>query len=1179
VELFLDECLQSIADQTFTDWEAIVVDDGSKDGSLAIARKWAKKDARFRVVAQENQGLGPARNTGIAHLTEGTEFLAFVDSDDVVLPDAYERCIASLEATGSDFVSGNVNLLKAGEILKSPLHEKRLCLDRERTHITRDKDLVYDRTAWNKVFRRSFWEKHTFEFPGILYEDAPVTLPAHFLASTVDVLGQPIYLWRQRTGGAPSITQRRTEPVNVRDRIRSCDTVSRFLASQPGEAYTAHKRWYDEIFITDELPLFMGVLDEAGDEFRELFMTGAADFLSRVDPQVMPRLPVALRLKCHLISEGRLEELMDLLAFERETGRAVPVVRQGLRHFADYPVIDTKKQAVPRSILRVDSDFSARARAEEIVWRGGRLRIDGHAYIRNLSAEHPKRTALRVLMLREVGTRRTVLVRPGRTRTERATQNSGQSLHNYDWSGFSVELDPAKLKAHGGWRDGVWRVTVATAQQGLVRRTRIKAGESGSAESPAAFWVEKDVRVVPYISDQHLYLRVDRVRAKLTGHRLVDGVLELSGVLGHEAAGGSAPLTLSLTHGSSQAALTYSVDRGTGQEFSVRVPLTDLDVEGHDSANFEVTDKWAAELVVGGKRRFPVAVETGHGDLGRQHPIDGRPTAVWGGRAVAVVTDGKGCLVLRTQPVQPVIAEITVSPEGRVALAGALPATADGPVEIVLRHSRHAEEHAHPATVTDGAFRAEFLPAPVSISKVPLRQGRWYLFARSTTTRVEVPVRVLPSALAGLPVRFTVRGRGCALTHRFSDRLLVEAASDLGPQEIGWFRQRELRTRVYAQARTAPLRDTVLYASFSGRQFSDSPRAVYEELLRRKANLEHVWVVEDRRAEIPQGVKVVRRWSREWYEALGRSRYIVTNTHLPHWVRRREGQVIVQTWHGTPLKRIGHDIDSVQFADRKYLSKVAEETPNWSFLVSPNRFSTPIMKRAFRYDGEILESGYPRNDVLLSDKTEELAQKVRERIGLPEGKKVVLYAPTWRDDQFYRAGNYKFDLRIDLRKAAERLGDDHVLLVRKHSNIVDAVPGAGDGFVFDVSSYPDIAELFLITDVLVTDYSSLMFDFANTGRPMLFFTYDLEYYRDQLRGFYFDFEKRAPGPLLQTSDELVDALADIEQTHASYAEAYREFRDVFCDLDDGHAAERVITRMLELAHPHRPSLELPVEQR
>ncbi|BAU83199.1 glycosyltransferase [Streptomyces laurentii] len=1170
VELFLDECLQSIADQTFTDWETIVVDDGSTDGSLAIARGWEKKDKRFRVVAQENKGLGPARNVGVEHLTEGTEFLTFVDSDDIVLPDAYERCIASLDKTGSDFVSGNVNLLKAGEVSISPLHEKRLRDSRERTHITRDNALVHDRTAWNKVYRRSFWEQHKFQFPGIFYEDIPVTLPSHFLATAVDVLGAPIYLWRQRTGGAPSITQRRTEPKNVHDRIKSCDSVSRFLASMPRADRDEHKRWYDRIVISSELTMFMAVLEDGNDEFRTLFMEGARDYLSRVDPAVFKELGVALRIKCHLITEGRLEELRELLTFERENGRAIPVTRQGLRHFADYPVLDKDKGDLPRDVLRVDTELSARARAEQVLWQNGRMHVEGHAYIRNLAAPAPT-PSMRVLMLRETGSRRTVLVRPSRTRALKATQGSGQALHSYDWSGFTLDVNPAKLKGRTGWRDGVWRMTVATVQDGVVRRSRLKAGESGNAESPAQHWIEKDVRIVPFVADAHLYLRVDKVRAKLTGHRLIDGsAIELSGVLGHEAAAAGAQLAIRLTHPTSETALELPVNRVTRPgvaEFSVRVPLAALDIEGRDTEDLDVADKWTAELVVGG-RAFAVAVHDRQGDLGHQYPVDGAETAAWGTRTITIANDGAGRLVLRTQPVQPMIAEATVSTDGRISLTGALPITGDGAdeeLELVLRHSRHAEEHRHPVTVENGTFHADFLPVPIGFAEVPLRSGRWYLFVRTVDSRVEVPVRVVPSALATLPVSFHLRGRDYTLTHRFYDRLLVDSASNLNPEELGWYRQREMRSTVYEQARKAPLKDVVLYASFSGRQYSDSPRAVYEELKRQGSQLEHVWVVEDLRAEIPEGVRMVRRWSREWYKALGTSRYIVSNTHLPFWINRREGQVIVQTWHGTPLKRIGHDIDSVQFADRKYLEKVAQETPSWSFMISPNRFSTPIMKRAFLYDGEVLESGYPRNDVLLSAKTEDLARTVRERIGLPEGKKVVLYAPTWRDDQFYKAGNYKFDLRVDVKKAKEQLGDDHVLLVRKHSNIVDAVPGAGDGFVYDVSSYPDIAELFLITDVLVTDYSSLMFDFANTGRPMLFFTYDLEYYRDQLRGFYFDFEKRAPGPLLQTSDELLDSLRDIDAISARYTDAYREFKEVFCDLDDGHAAKRVITRMLELA--------------
>ena len=178
----------------------------------------------------------------------------------------------------------------------------------------------------------------------------------------------------------------------------------------------------------------------------------------------------------------------------------------------------------------------------------------------------------------------------------------------------------------------------------------------------------------------------------------------------------------------------------------------------------------------------------------------------------------------------------------------------------------------------------------------------------------------------------------------------------------------------------------------------------------------------------------------------------------------------------------------------------------------------------------MLEIGYPRNDILFATgaEREAVSADVRERLALPAGKKVLLYAPTWRDDEYYVGGSYKISMMLDLEAARERLGDDHVLLVRRHPNVVDDIPGAGDGFVFDVSTYPDMADLLAITDVLITDYSSVMFDFASTGRPMLFFTYDLAHYRDKLRGFYFDFEAEAPGPLLSTSDEVVAAIRDVD---------------------------------------------------
>lgn len=143
----------------------------------------------------------------------------------------------------------------------------------------------------------------------------------------------------------------------------------------------------------------------------------------------------------------------------------------------------------------------------------------------------------------------------------------------------------------------------------------------------------------------------------------------------------------------------------------------------------------------------------------------------------------------------------------------------------------------------------------------------------------------------------------------------------------------------------------------------------------------------------------------------------------------------------------------------------------------------------------------------------------------------------------------------------EELGDDHVLMIRKHPSVTDRVPRVGRDFILDVSIYPDIQELYLVADMLITDYSSAMFDFAVTGKPMLFYTYDLERYRDEVRGFNFDFEAEAPGPLLRTTEEVVEAVRDIDEVHTKYRRLYDAFTARFCPLEDGGAAARAVDRI------------------
>jgi CDP-glycerol glycerophosphotransferase len=212
----------------------------------------------------------------------------------------------------------------------------------------------------------------------------------------------------------------------------------------------------------------------------------------------------------------------------------------------------------------------------------------------------------------------------------------------------------------------------------------------------------------------------------------------------------------------------------------------------------------------------------------------------------------------------------------------------------------------------------------------------------------------------------------------------------------------------------------------------------------------------------------------------------------------------------------------------------------------------------------MLETGYPRNDILMTDDNPVIIQDIKEKLGLPKDKKVILYAPTWRDDEYYKVGQYKFSMRLDLKRLKEKFGDEYIILLRMHYVVASKMDLTGlEGFAYDVSKYDDVSELYLASDMLITDYSSVFFDYANLRRPVLFFTYDIEKYREQLRGFYIDMETELPGPLLMTNDAVVDAIENIGEIGEEYQERYDAFYDRFCSWDDGRASEKVVEAVFE----------------
>jgi CDP-glycerol glycerophosphotransferase len=356
VEPYLDECLESIASQGVEDLEVIMVDDGSSDASADIAERFAARDGRFQLIRQANGGSGKARNTGVAAATG--EFLAFVDSDDKLPPNAYELLLGTLQGTGSDFAAGNATRFSEGGTAPSHFLRRAFATTRLKTHVSRFPALIADRIPWNKLFRRAFWDAHRLRFPeGVYHQDIPVMVPAHFLARSVDVIAEPVYLYRIRGGDDRSVTQRRLEPRVLRDRLAAIQQVQDFLDRQGLED---GRRRYDESVLADDLPRYLDDLEHADPEYRDLFIGGVEDFLRRACPHVFDGLSPLLRLKWHLGLRRLWPQLFEVVRFEREELDGARPVRVGWRWYADYPYRTDARLGIPASVYAYTPRYVAR---------------------------------------------------------------------------------------------------------------------------------------------------------------------------------------------------------------------------------------------------------------------------------------------------------------------------------------------------------------------------------------------------------------------------------------------------------------------------------------------------------------------------------------------------------------------------------------------------------------------------------------------------------------------------------------------------------------------------------------------------------------------------------------------------------------------------------------------------
>jgi CDP-glycerol glycerophosphotransferase len=465
----------------------------------------------------------------------------------------------------------------------------------------------------------------------------------------------------------------------------------------------------------------------------------------------------------------------------------------------------------------------------------------------------------------------------------------------------------------------------------------------------------------------------------------------------------------------------------------------------------------------------------------------------------------------------------------------------------------------HSADISDGRFTVRIPTVRPDLRGVPrpLKAGGYRVVGRVPDPAGggdEVGVLLHEPALVPLPKLVMTEPAKMKISRAWPGRVVVDVSAPIPEEVLGRYPQTRMIAS-YAEGERV-LEDAVFFCVDLGSNAADSALAIHQELRRRGTNLRLYWGIQDNSVPVPEGGIPVLKLSPDWYEKINTSRYLVNNYGGIWGLTKHPDQRYLQTWHGTPLKYVGASEIRHRKGPDASLEKLAGEAGEWDAFVSPSPYVSELVPTEFLFSGPVLETGYPRNDRLATAGPDESAD-LRRLLGLPPDARTVLYAPTFRDTNRNGWAAATFS-GLDLSRLLELLGPDWHLLLRGHSfNARYDRSDHSAGRIHDVTHHPDINDLYLVADVLVTDYSSAMFDYAVTGKPILFFTPDLEQYAAS-RGVYFDLAEVAPGPMDIDVVSLAGHLRDLDDVVAANAERYAAFKARFAPWDDGKAAARVV---------------------
>jgi CDP-glycerol glycerophosphotransferase len=1134
---YLPECLDSLLNQTLKRLEVVVVDDGSTDFSPKIIADYAKRDRRIKVITQANAGLGAARNVGIAASTG--QFITFLDSDDTIPLAAYAHMVATLKRTGSDFAVGAIRRIRLGKSTRptwvTNVHST------ERLHIAIDDfpDAMQDVIACNRMFRREFWNENIGSFPtGIAYEDHAPMVTAYVRASSFDLLSATTYNWRIRENET-SIGQQKHQTNNLRDRVAVKDMAWEVVSREATPQVVA--AWLGRVLDID-LSLFVEFAIPNNDEYRDVLQAAARRFIERTDARAWHHVRIDRKLRVALAAAGQWEQADRVIEYFRLNG-AIPKTRvvDG-RITADLPFAD-ELSVEPELFDLSEHQTSLSACIQRAIWReDGRLEVSGWAFIRAIDLTNTAPNLVAYLV--NPATEERVPLDLEAFSSTYITRWANHPNHRYDCAGFKTVVDVDSLLQADSKVSARWQLIVRVESQGVTRegpvRSIVRPGLAMRMTARPLADMDGASRIIPVMDETlgfTIHLRYDRLRAvALESH----GAHHLRGIIRILRPLPAPPREAIVLQASVTVAKCPLIEQPDGSfGFALALP-----VSGRPSQwDFRVVDEH------GRQHRVSWPTEHEHGvEIGAFGPGSAR----WRRSPRGFVQLTSQAVSLRAHHVDTdednVVVDVALHGADASVLGGAFLASplVTVPVSTVEPLANGHHQLRFPAKMSRWGSELA-LPLPTGIYSLHLPAGEEVLNCS-----------VVPNLMETMPLESLNAAHGVTVARRpGTDWLTITLRAPLREHERGRVAQRRL-AETYNLTDYEP-REQILFQCYRGEFATDSQRAIHDELYRRGAPIDLVWGIYDLSVEIPAGARAVVMGTQEWYEAIGSSTYLCNNIDFDRFFRRRDHQRFLQTFHGYPFKSMGISFwRSKELSDNLIEFECARRNQAWTTILVPEQFCVDLYRAEYRYDGDVLVAGYPRNDVLV-DPDPSLRKVILDRLGVSPDKTVILYAPTWREASVTGAWSAKFFDGLALDTLAAALGEDHVILLRGHNyNMREgALNTRSQATVIDVTRYPEINDLILASDIALLDYSSLRFDWAITGKPMLFFVPDLADYLSARSALY-EYGPTAPGPMLSSTAEVIEAIQNIDSVSKKYAPARDRFNASFNRFHDGHATERVI---------------------